>query len=146
MSSGRSSRLYEELVDKKSLVNQVYAYNMENTDPGLFIFLASCNPGVTAETVEKELIAQIERIKKEKVSKEELEKVKISTKADFVFSLDSSSEVANLFGGYLARGSIKPLLNYEDAINALSAKDIQEAANRYFDFTQSTTIILRKGE
>lgn len=146
LSAGKSSRLYEELVDKKQLVNQIYAYNMENTDPGLFIFLASCNPGVTAETVEKELVAQIERIKKEKVSKEELEKVKISTKADFVFSLDSSSEVANLFGGYLARGDLKPLLEYEDAINALSAKDIQETAKKYFDFSQSTTVILRKGE
>jgi predicted Zn-dependent peptidase len=146
LSAGKSSRLYEELVDKKQLVNQIYAYNMENTDPGLFIFLASCNPGVTAESVEKELIAQIERIKAEKVSKEELEKVKISTKADFVFSLDSSSEVANLFGGYLARGDLKPLLEYEDAINALDAEGIQEAAKKYFDFSQSTTVILRKGE
>jgi len=146
LSAGKSSRLYEELVDKKQLVNQIYAYNMENTDPGLFIFLASCNPGVSAESVEKELIAQIERIKAEKVSKEELEKVKISTKADFVFSLDSSSEVANLFGGYLARGDLKPLLEYEDAINALDAEGIQEAAKKYFDFSQSTTVILRKGE
>ena len=146
LSAGKSSRLYETLVDEKQLVNQIYAYNMENIDAGLFIFLAACNPGVRAEDVEKELIAQIERIKKEEVSTAELEKVKISTKADFVFSLDSSSEVANLFGGYLARGSIKPLLEYEDAINALKASDIKEAANKYFDFDQSTTVILRKGE
>ncbi len=146
LSAGKSSRLYEELVDNRQLVNQIYAYNMENIDAGLFIFLASCNPGVKAEEVEKELIAQIERIKKEEVTKEELEKVKISTKADFIFSLDSSSEVANLFGGYLARGSIEPLLAYEEAINKLNAADIKTAANRYFDFSQSTTIILRKGE
>ena len=146
LSSGKSSRLYETLVDEKQLVNQIYAYNMENIDAGLFIFLASCNPGVKAEDVEKELIKQIERMKSEDVTKAELEKVKISTKADFVFSLDSSSEVANLFGGYLARGSIKPLLEYEDAINALKASDIKEVANKYFDFDQSTTVILRKGE
>ena len=47
--SGKSSRLYKELVDKKRLVNSVYAYNMENIDPGLFIFMATCNPGVKAE-------------------------------------------------------------------------------------------------
>ena len=128
------------------MVNQIYAYNMENIDAGLFIFLAACNPGVKAEDVEKELIAQIERIKKDDVTKVELEKVKISTKADFVFSLDSSSEVANLFGGYLARGSVEPLLKYEDAINALKASDIKEVANKYFDFSQSTTVILRKEE
>jgi len=144
LSAGKSSRLYETLVDEKQMVNQIYAYNMENIDAGLFIFLASCNPGVKAEDVEKELIIQIERMKKEDVTKEELEKVKISTKADFVFSLESSSEVANLFGGYLARGSIAPLLGYEEAINKLEASDIKEVANKYFDFSQSTTVILRK--
>ena len=146
LSAGKSSRLYESLVDEKQMVNQIYAYNMENIDAGLFIFLAACNPGVKAEEVEKELIVQIERMKKEEVTKEELEKVKISTKADFIFSLESASEVANLFGGYLARGDIKPLLEYEDAINKLNAADIKETANKYFDFSQSTTVILRKGE
>jgi zinc protease len=146
LSAGKSARLYEELVDKKQLVNQIYAYNMENIDPGLFIFLAACNPGVTAETVEKELLSEIERIKEKEVSKEELDKVKISTRADFIFSLDSSSSVADLFGGFLAKGSIEPLLKYEDAINALTAKDIKEAANRYFDMAHSTTIILRKAK
>jgi zinc protease len=146
LSSGKSSRLYEELVDKKRLVNQIYAYNMENIDPGLFIFLAVCNPDVKAETVENELLQQIEKLKNEKVSKEELEKVKISTKADFIFSLESSSSVAGLFGGYLARGDLAPLENYEEAINALDADAILQAAQKYFDFSHSTTIILRKAE
>lgn len=144
LSAGRSSRLYEELVDKKQLVNQVYAYNMENTDPGLFIFLATCNPGVSAEEAEKELLLQIDRIKNEKVSQDELEKVKINTKADFIFSLESSASVANLFGSYLARGDLKPLESYEENINALTVDDIMAAAKKYFDTDKSTTIILRK--
>jgi predicted Zn-dependent peptidase len=144
LSAGKSSRLYEQLVDKKRMVNQVYAYNMENTDPGLFIFLAVCNPGVKAEDAEKELIAQIEQIKDEKVSREELEKVKINTKADFIFSLESSASVANLFGSYLARGDLKPLESYEEDINAMDADTIKTAANKYFDMSKSTTIILRK--
>ena len=146
LSSGKSSRLYEQLVDKKRMVNQVYAYNMENSDPGLFIFLAVCNPGVQAEEVEAELIAQIERMKSEKVSQEELEKVKINTRADFIFSLESSASVANLFGSYLARGDLKPLEAYEESINALTVDDIATAANKYFDMEQSTTIILRKAK
>jgi predicted Zn-dependent peptidase len=145
LSAGKSSRLYEKLVDEKRLVNQIYAYNMENIDPGLFIFLASCNPGVKAETVEKELIEEIERIKNEKVSQEELEKVKINTKSDFIFSLESASSVANLFGGYLARGSLEPLEQYEAHINALTVDEIHSAAKKYFDFDKSNTIILRKG-
>ena len=142
--SGKSSRLYKELIDKKQLVNQIYAYNMENTDPGIFLFLAVCNPGIKAETVEKELIKQIEKIKEKPVTKIELEKVKINTKADFIFSLENSSSVADLFGSYLVRGDIEPLLHYEERVNAIDPKTIQTIAKKYFDFDQSTTVILRK--
>ena len=144
--SGKSSRLYKELIDKKQMVNSVYAYNMENTDPGLFIFLATCNPGVKAEDVEKELIEQINLLKTKAVTKAELDKVKINTKSDFVYSLESSTSVANLYGSYLVRGDITPLLTYEEKINKVTAKKVKEIANKYFDFDKSTTIILKKKE
>jgi len=144
--SGKSSRLYKELVDKKRLVNSVYAYNMENIDPGLFIFMASCNPGIKAKDVEKELIEQIELIKNKKVTKAEIDKVKINTKADFIYSLESSSSVANLFGSYLVRGDLEPLLTYEEDIKKVTAKQVQNVAKKYFNFDKSTTIILKKGE
>jgi predicted Zn-dependent peptidase len=143
--SGKSSRLYKELMDKKHLVNSVYAYNMENIDPGLFIFLATCNQDVKAEDVEKELIKQIELIKNKKVTKEEIEKVKINTKADFIYSLESSTSVANLFGSYLVRGDLKPLLTYEENIEKITQEKVQEVANKYFNFDKSTTLILKKG-
>ena len=144
--SGKSSRLYKELIDKKRLVNQIYAYNMENIDPGLFIFLATCNPGVKAEDVEKELITQIELMKSEKVTKAEINKVKINTKADFIYSLESSTSVANLFGSYLVRGDLTPLLTYEEDVKKVTAKKVQEVARKYFDFNKSTTLILKKGK
>lgn len=144
--SGKSSRLYKDLVDKKRLVNTVYAYNMENIDPGLFIFLAACNPGVKAEDVEKELITQIELIKDKEVTKEELEKVKINAKADFIYSLESSTSIANLYGSYLVRGDLTPLLTYEENINKVTAKNVKEVANKYFNFDKSTTLILKKGK
>ena len=142
--SGKSSRLYKELVEKKRMVNQVYAYNMENIDPGLFIFLASCNPGVKAQDVEAELVKQIDLMKNTKVTKAELEKVKINTKADFIYSLESSTSVANLYGGYLVRGDLSPLLTYEDDIKKITPKKVQKVAQKYFDFNKSTTLILKK--
>jgi len=146
LSSGKSSKLNEILIDKKRMVNQIYAYNMENKDPGLFLFLAVCNPGVKAESVEKEFWNQIEKIKKEGIKKEDLDKIKINTKADFIFGMQNSSSLASLFGSYLARGDIKPLLEYEDKINALKTKDIQEVVKKYFTKDNSTTVILRKEE
>ncbi|HEX5711093.1 MAG TPA: pitrilysin family protein [Sulfuricurvum sp.] len=146
LSSGKSSRLYRTLVDEKRLVNQIHAYNMETIDPGVFLFLAIANKGVSAEKIEKEIWKEIGKLKKEGVKQSELDKVKISTKSDFIHSLESSTSVAELFGGYLSRGDLGPLERYEDAINALTSKDIKEVAKLYFKPEQSTTIILRKGK
>ncbi len=146
LSAGKSSRLYQNLVNEKRMANQIYAYNMENIDPGLFIFMAVCNPGVKAEEVEKEILAEIENLKTTITPVDELEKIKVNTKADFIYSLESSTSVGDLFGSFLARGDLKPLMEYEKNINALTPEDIQEVAVKYFNETQSTTVILRKGD
>jgi zinc protease len=142
--SGKSSRLYKRLVDEKQMVNTVYAYNMENIDPGVFVFLAVCNPDVKAEDVEKELIEEIELMKTTKVTNAELEKVKVNTKSDFIYSLESSTSVANLYGSYLVRGDIAPLMSYEENIKKITADKVQEVAKKYFNFDKSTTVILKK--
>lgn len=146
LSSGKSSRLYRKLVDEKRLVNQIHAYNMETIDPGVFLFLAIANKGVTAEAIEKELWKEIKALQSKPVKKAELDKIKINTRADFIYSLESSTSVAELFGSYLARGDLSPLERYEASINALTPTDIQETAKQYFDIDKSTTIILRKGQ
>lgn len=143
-SGGKSALLQSELVDKKQLVSQAYAYNMDLKDNGIFLFMAGANKGVKAQSVKKEILALIERIKKGKITQEELDKIKINTKASFIYSLEDSSSVAELFGSYLARGNIKPLLEYEEKFDALTIKDIVDVANKYFIPSSSTTLILKK--
>jgi len=144
LSSGKSSRLNQVLVDEKQLVNTVYAYNMELKDPGVYMFMAVCNPGVDAKDVEKILWEEIDKIKSGDIKKEELDKVKKNTKSDFIFSLESSSSVASLYGSYLSRGDIAPLMNYEDKIENLQIKDLVKVANKYLITSNSTTMILKK--
>jgi len=144
LSSGKSSLLQKVLVDEKKMVNQIYGYNMENRDPSIFMFLAVGNPGVKAENIEKEILAIIENVKDGAVKNSDVDKIKTNTKADFIFSLESSSNLTNLFGGYYAKGDITPLLNYEDNINKLTKKDIISVAKKYLVEEKSTTVILRK--
>ncbi|MGB7403355.1 MAG: pitrilysin family protein [Arcobacter sp.] len=146
LSSGKSSLLQKRLVDEKRLVNSVYAYNIELKDPGLFMFMASCNEGVKAQDVEKEILEIIEELKEGKISQEDLEKIKINTKADFIFSLESSSSVASLYGSYFVKDNIKPLFSYEENIQNLKIKDIVKVAKKYLQEDNSTTLILRKDE
>ncbi|WP_228711114.1 M16 family metallopeptidase [Halarcobacter anaerophilus] len=144
LSSGKSSYLQKELVDKKRLVNSIYAYNMELTDPGVFIFMAVCNENVKAKDVKKEIDLIIKNIKAGKVSKKDIEKIKINTKADFIFSLENSSSVASLYGSYFVRGNIKPLFEYEQKVEKLTKDDIINVAKKYLNKENSTTVILKK--
>jgi len=143
-SSGKSSLLHKVLVDEKRMVNSVYAYNMDLKDPGVFLFMAVCNPDVKAKEVEKEILKLIEEVKTGKIKKSELEKIKINTKADFIFSLESSSSVASLYGSYFVRDNVKPLFEYEQNIENLKVKDLVDVANKYLVKENSTTVILKK--
>ena len=144
LSSGKSSMLQKVLVNDKKMVNQIYGYNMENRDPSIFMFLAVGNPGIKAEDIEKELLSIIKSVQNGKVNDEDVQKIKTNTKADFIFSLEGSSNMANLFGSYYAKGDITPLLNYEENINSLKKEDIINVAKKYLVKEKSTTVILRK--
>jgi predicted Zn-dependent peptidase len=144
LSSGKSSRFERVLVQEKRLVNQIYGYNMELKDNGVFMIMAMCSPDSDASVVEKEILSQLDKLKDGDVSQEELDKVKINAKADFIYSLESSASVSGLYGDYYVKGNIDPLLEYEEKLDKLTLKDISDTAKKYFDHNFSTTVILKK--
>ncbi len=146
LSSGKSSRFEKKLVHEKHLVDQIYGYNMEMKDPGVFLIMGLCSEGVKPEAVEKEILSELEKLKKGDVTQAELDKVKINTKAEFIYSLESSHSVTSLYGDYLVKGNIKPLLEYEEKLDKITLKDISDVAKKYFDHDLSTTVILKKHE
>ncbi|HIP61217.1 MAG TPA: insulinase family protein, partial [Sulfurovum sp.] len=146
LSAGKSSWLQQEMISNKHLANQVYGYNMELCDDGVFIFLGIANPGVLAEDLESVFLEQIERLKNGKVTQEELNKIKINTKLDFMHTLESSSSLSDLYGGYLVRGNLSPLLEYEGNLDKITPELISTIAKKYFDNDKATTMILRKNK
>ena len=146
LSAGASSRLQEKLVDKLQLVNQISAFTMEQTDPGLFVIMAVCNPGVKAEAVEQQILDEIALLQKKGVKLREVDKVKTQSKSGFVYSLERADSIASMYGEYLIRGNLSVLLDHEAKIEALEAGTIQFMANKYLVPKRSTTIILRKAD
>ncbi len=144
LSAGKSGWLPQELVSRQRIANQVYGYNMELTDPGVFLLLAVANPDVTAEQLETTLLEQVERLKTTTITQAEIDKIKINTKLDFIHTLESSSSLSDLYGGYLVRGDLSPLLEYEENLDKITPEVIRTVANKYFDNHKATTVILRK--
>ena len=143
LSAGKSSIFQTELIDKQQIAAGIYAYNMELKDEGVFLLIAKAKRGMRAEKIEEEIYKILENLKAGKISQEELNKVKINTRASFVYSLEGSSSVAELFGSYLVRGDISPLFSYERDIDALSIEQIQEVAKKYFVEDSLSVVILK---
>lgn len=143
LSGGKSALLDAELVDKKNIASEVSASAMALKDSGIFMFIAAGNAGVEAKRLKKEILAILERVKKGKITQKELDKVKVNMRASFVFGLNKASSVAGIFGRYLIKGNIKPLLEYEEAFSKLELEDIQAVANKYFVENGLTVAILK---
>jgi predicted Zn-dependent peptidase len=117
---------------------------MELTDEGIFLFMGLANTNVKIEDLENEIHIQIEKLKSGDVTNEELEKVKINTKADFIYSLEDSASVNSLYGSYLVRGNLYPVLTYEEDLAKITPELVTKIANKYFNNDLATTVILRK--
>ncbi|MBR2112935.1 MAG: insulinase family protein [Helicobacter sp.] len=114
LSGGKSSLFESEIIDKKHLASSISAYNMELKDDGIFFIMAQALPNVKAQAIEKEIYAILDRIKKGKISPQELEKLKINTRASFIYGFEDASSSAYVFGDYLARGDLRPSRNRQN--------------------------------
>ncbi|WP_104721293.1 M16 family metallopeptidase [Helicobacter mesocricetorum] len=144
LSSGKSSVLVSEIVDKKRLAAEIYAYNMDLIDEGVFVFLALANAKVSLQKLEGEILSQIESIKEGKLKQRDLDKVKSNMRLSFLEGLQSSSFVANLFGSYIARGDLQSLLDFEENFENLKLEDIVEVAKKYLISSNLSIATLEK--
>ncbi|MGA2315284.1 MAG: pitrilysin family protein [Thermodesulfobacteriota bacterium] len=90
LSGGKSSRLYQSLVREKRLVLSADAdHSLISRDPNLFTLSADLLPGKEVAEVEKAFDQEIERLQRERVGDQELEKAKNQIEASFIFGQDS---------------------------------------------------------
>lgn len=144
LSGGKSSLLYDELVDKKRIASEVYSYPMDLRDEGVFLIIVAGNKEVKAELLQGEVKKLIASIQEGKISQSDLDKAVLNIRAGFISQLENASSVASLFGEYLAKGDLSPLLSFEENLKALKIEDVVEVAKKYFIDSQSTSAILRK--
>lgn len=135
MSQGRSSRLHRSLVrDKKIAVAAAGIPGLPGLKyPGLFIFLAVPAQGHTNAESEKAIEEEIERLKKEPVTKEELDGVKRRARAGLIRGLgDNSSLAMQLANWQVLTGDWRNLFRQLDKINAVTPEDIMRVSKAVF--------------
>lgn len=135
LSDGRTSRLYKSLVEGKQVALSAAGFSGFPGDkyPNLMLFYALTSPGHTVEEVASALAEDIEKLKTEPVSPQELERVKTQARASLLRSLDSNMGMARNLATYEVKtGDWRNLFKEIEDIEAVSAADIQRVAQATF--------------
>ena len=132
LAQGESSRLAQRLKYEEPLVISVGAASYTpHFAPGLFAVFASAQRD-TWEKASEQIVREVERLREELVTPEELDKAKKQKAAELVFGAQTVEQAADSLGrNFLATGD--PLFDkhYVDAIQQVTAQQVQDVARRY---------------
>jgi predicted Zn-dependent peptidase len=135
LTSGRSSRMYRDLVKEKQLAVDV---NASSAVPGerfnnLFVISGTPRFPHTNDELEKAILEHLEVLKEKPVTETELQKVKNNVEARYIRSMESNMGLAMTLMRYqLIRGDWKLLLKMKDMVNSVTPEDIRSCARKYF--------------
>jgi predicted Zn-dependent peptidase len=141
MSNGRTSRLYRSLVRDKKLAAFSGGFNgfPGIKYPNLFVFFAVSTPGHTPEELRDAIHSEIERVKNQDITDEELAMIKTRAKADLVRGLGDNEGLAQQLGSAQALfGDWREVFRHVDDIGKVSKADIRRVANATFQESNRT--------
>jgi len=141
MSNGRTSRLYRALVRDKKIAAFAAGFSglPGNKYPHLFSFYAVPVPGHTPQELGDAIHAEIDRLKKEDITDDELKMIKTRAKADLIRGLADNSGLAQQLAIYQSRyGDWRELFKSVDRIDKVTKADIRRVANQTFTETNRT--------
>jgi predicted Zn-dependent peptidase len=133
LGGGMSSRLFQEVREKRGLAYAVYSYHQGYSDAGAIKTYVGSTTGNVEEAV-KVIAEQLERIQDEPASDEELERTKQQLKSSTLLALESTAARMNRIGRGVITGS--ELLTPEEIsarIEAVSAEDIRRLARTHLN-------------
>ena len=146
LAEGKTSRLYQALVDQ-GLATDVGADLGKGFDPGLFNFYAVAANKVPADKLEKALIAEIDKLIKDGITENELQKVKNLKLLNFYRAQETINGKAAQLGDYETFfGDYKKLFAAPDAYRSLTPAQVQAVAAHYFKKSQRTVGVLAATE
>ncbi|PDO10590.1 MAG: peptidase M16 [Candidatus Reconcilbacillus cellulovorans] len=136
-----SSRLFQEIRERRGLAYSVYSYHTAYTDSGLLTIYAGTAPRQTAAVLE--LVLEIlSDIRRNGLSQKEWSKAKEQLKGHLLLSLESTSSRMNRLGkNELLLGRHEPIEDVLKKIEAVTQHDVHEAAESMFGVQLAAALV-----
>lgn len=144
LGSGMSSRLFKVVRDQEGLAYNVGSSFSPKILRGGFTLYIGTNPK-TLDFAKQKMLAEVNRLKKEFVTDKELQEAKDKIIGNFILSQETNMDKASTVGWFETSGRGFDFKDkYEKLINSVTASDIIEVANKYFNENYVSSIV--KGE
>jgi zinc protease len=143
LSGGRTSRLYRRLVYEERVALEASGdYTRLTLDPDTFTFYVTVLPGRTVEEAERALAAEVDRLRTELVSDEELRRAQNQLEAAYLFGQDSVFNRSAALARHELLGGWRLIEAYLPGIRAVTREDVRRVAERHLVAERRTTAIL----
>ncbi len=138
LGGGMSSRLWQEVREKKGLCYSVYSYGAGHADVGALCVYTATGPDADQEAL-KTIRATAEVLRDKGVSQEELDRVREQSKANVLMGLESTqAHMSNLGRSELLTGHVLGPDEIIAAYDAVTAADVRALAEELLDFTRAS--------
>jgi predicted Zn-dependent peptidase len=134
LGGGFQSRLFENVRTRLGLAYDVSAsWGADYDHPGLFEITSSTKSASTVDTL-KAISAQVDKIRSEKVTAEELQSAKDTVLNGFIFHFDTPAKTLNRILTYRYYGYPDDFIfQYQKAIQQVTRADVLRVAKQYLD-------------
>jgi predicted Zn-dependent peptidase len=129
---GMSSRLFQEVREKRGLVYSIYSYLALYAETGLFSVYAGTRPA-QAERVVRIVKGEIDKLKEKGVTEEELHRSKEHLKGQMVLGMENTgTRMIRLGKSEIIQGEILSLDELVERIDRVSSADVLRVAQKVF--------------
>ena len=140
LSGGGSSRLFHSLVKEKKLFSAIECYHTGSLDAGTLVIEGKLVKGVKMEDAEKAVENELEKMRTEKVTATELQKVKNKVESLIAFEDMSLTNRANSLAFYELLGDANQMNHELEKYNVVTAEDILQESRIIFRPENSNTL------
>ncbi|MDD3149279.1 MAG: pitrilysin family protein [Candidatus Gastranaerophilales bacterium] len=142
LGDGVASRLYQSIKEKNNLALSIDSGHSSQKDDSIFYIIAKFEPQ-NYEKLKTAIIDEIEKFKANPITKNEIDRAKTMFERNFIYSNESTSDIAGSIAYSLAIGNdIKYYTEYIDDLNKITEKDIKNALNKYIDTSKMVVSVL----
>jgi predicted Zn-dependent peptidase len=141
LGGGMSSRLFQEIREKRGLAYSVYSYNSQYSDAGLFGVYAGCLPKKIDDVLELCRI-ELQRVRESGITRDELERGKGQLRGSLVLGMeDTGSRMTRIGKSELVYGEMLGIDEILSRIDAVTIDDVSDIAAEVFAASPSLAVI-----